>query len=211
MTTELIDASPYRGWDSFIPYVNPYCMGVPAEIIGLNCREAAIEFTERSGILTQSFNVNLQANVNQYPIELDKCYRFIALKSVCSASGIRYAPNYPPHCCSLNGFTFFWDNDAIVISPTPFEDEEDALTVSIVVSINRDALYCPEELYQDYLDAIKYGALTRILEMNNQVWHDQGGAIQYKAAFQREVNRARIRVEKSKIRGPLKMRARRFV
>lgn len=211
MTEELIDTFTRRGWDSFVPYINPSCLGVPAEIIGLSARDSAIEFTERTGILKQEITLDFQANVQEYPIEVDGCYNFLALHRVCTPSGIVYAPNHSPHCCRTGGYTFFYDSESLIISPVPVEDEAKAAKITITVSIKRDALYCPEIIYERYVDAVKYGALSKILNMNGHPWFDSGGAIIYRKMFKNEVNRARLREERSMIRGPMIATAKRFV
>jgi hypothetical protein len=209
--TQLIDTIPVRGWDSFIPYTQPATMGIPAEIVYHNIRLAGIHFSEQTGILTQKHVVSLQADVDEYPIDVHGCARFLALRKVCYRGQIRYCPAYEPRCCEVSGNKFWVEDGFLRIVPTPSYDEEDALEYEIAVALTHDAVGIPEEFYQDWVETIVAGAIARILSIPGQAFTDYGGSRMYEAKYMQGVRSARYRREASRIRGPMHMVARRFV
>jgi hypothetical protein len=191
--------------------MQPACMGIPAELLVHNIRLAAIEFTEYSGILTQTYLVDLQKDVTEYPIDVYDCMRFIALRKVCYGEQTRYCPAYEPKCCSIGGNTFWYQDGALRIGEAPAYDEPEALTVEIVVAVSQDSCFMPEELYQDWAEPIAMGAIARCLMIAGQPFYDANSARLFEFKFKQGKVNARQRVERSRIRGPMKIAARRFV
>lgn len=211
MPCEIISAQTNRGWDSLIPYMQPACMGIPVEILVHNIRLAAIEFTEKSGWFSQVYSVDLQKDVSEYPIDVYDCMRFIAMRKVCYRGQTSYCPEHTPRCCSVGGNKFWVENDALQISPLPAYDEAEALTVEIVVALTQDTCYLPESLYQEWAETIANGAIARVLTIPGQMFSDPMSARLFGFSFKKGIGDARSRVERSKIRGPYKIKARRFV
>ena len=207
----LIDQLPVRGWDSFIPYTQPATMGIPAEVVYDNIRRTGIHFSEQTGLLSQKDILDLQANVDEYPIAVRGCARFLALRKVCYRNEIRYCPAHEPRCCTVGGNKFWYEDGYLRISPTPSYDEDEVLEVELAVALTQDAVTVPEEFYQDWADTIAAGAISRILAIPGQAYTDYGGSRLYEFAYRKGLSTARNRREASRIRGPMKMVARRFV
>jgi len=211
MATELIDVRSNRGWDSLVPFTQPSCMGIPHELLIHHLRLSAIEFCERSGWFTQSYLVDLQENVDEYPIDSYDCMRFIALRKVCYNGDTRYCPAYEPNCCSISGNKFWYENGFLRIGMLPIADEPGALRVEIVAAPSQDTCFLPESLYRDWAETIAMGAIARCLSIAGQVFYDLNSARTFEFKFRAGATLARQRVERSRIRGPMKMTARRFV
>lgn len=211
MACEAIDIRTQRGWDSLIPFVQPACLGVPADLIVHNLRLSAIEFTVWTGWFTQKYLVDLQANVGEYPIDVYDCMRFLALRKVCYNQQIRYCPAYEPRCCEVSGNKFWFDDGQLMVRPLPAYDEPEALEVEIVVALTQDTCYLPESLYLEWAEPIAAGAIARCLKIPGQPFTDMAGSVLYEREFTKGKVRAKQQVERSRIRGPMKMVARRFV
>lgn len=211
MACEQINAQPQRGWDSLIPYMQPACMGIPVDMLIHNIRLAAIEFSERTGVYTQQYLVDLQKDVTEYPIDVIDCYRFIALKKVCYNGQINYSSAFSPHCCSMAGNKFWYENESLNISFAPSYDDDEALRIEIVVALTQDSCFMPESMYQDWAEWIAAGAIQRVLEIPGQPFTDYDAARLYAMKFAKGKRDCKYRVERSRIRGPMKMIARRFV
>lgn len=126
----LIDQLPVRGWDSFIPYTQPATMGIPAEVVYDNIRRTGIHFSEQTGLLVQKDVLDLQANVDEYPIAVRGCTRFLALHKVCYKNEVRYCPAHEPRCCNVGGNKFWYEDGFLRISPIPSYDEDEVLEVT---------------------------------------------------------------------------------
>lgn len=212
MACEIIDTfAGDRGWDSLVPFMHPACMGIPVELQIHNLRLAAIEFTEYSGWLTQSYVLDLQENVGEYPIRPYNCMRFIALQKVCYGGHTRYAPAHEPRCCDIGGNKFWYENGQLQVRPLPIVDEPRALTVEFVVALSQDTGTLPETLYNNWAETIAMGAIARCMLIANQPFYDPNSARLFEHKFKAGKVLARQRVERSRIRGPMKMVARRFV
>lgn len=211
MALELIDVRSNRGWDSVVPYMQPSCMGIPYELMIHQIRLSAIEFCEKSSWFTQKYLVDLQENVDEYPIDSFDCMRFIALRKVCYRGETRYCPAYEPKCCSIGGNKFWFDDGFLRISPLPVYDEPESLEVEIIAAPGQDSCFMPESLYRDWVEPIAMGAISRCLTIPGQIFFDAASARLFEHRFRTGITTARQRVERSRIRGPMKMTAQRFV
>src|SRR6516225_4403258 len=61
-----IDPTSCISWDALFPYVLPYTLGVPDELMAHHIRLSCIEFCRRSGILHDENVFDLQTNVLEY-------------------------------------------------------------------------------------------------------------------------------------------------
>jgi hypothetical protein len=182
--------------DKFVPHVLAFAIGdestgaLPENAAKSFIRNAAFNFAERTGIITQEITLDLQCGLCDYPIEVSTCETII---------GVKHAKlgNFESEDCGCSwnwgGIHFTFDDDVLRIHPAPTKDIEDGLRLTLIVAPSKDACDIDATLYNKWHDAIVNGALSEIHMMTNQPWSSVSRADYRRRLFEDAVSRATIR------------------
>lgn len=72
----------------------------------------------------------------------------------------------------------------------------DAIDVTVAIKPTRDATQVYDRVYQDYLDEIVHGSLSRLMAMKTKDWSDPELSLYYKNLYETARGRAKIAVAK---------------
>jgi hypothetical protein len=210
-------------YDEFLPYVLQYVPDA-SDFIALNAiKSAAIEFCEKT--LVWQYNVpamdinNGQSNyvvatpsdtkmvvpVQAYfntnllipkgPDELANIYRMGDYQQ------IQGAPQY------ITRIT----KPEVTLVPTPFVTQPATLYLRVALAPTRDSEEIGSEMFEQYVEAIAWGARARLMAQPRQDYSDRAGAIEALKMFRYEINRIRMQVNKGLTRGSPKVEFQRWV
>lgn len=183
--------------------------GVPPEIAVFHLRKATIELCERSHVWSQVVEIDAQAGVADYYIELPDGAKVVAVKSVhigdCCLTPIR-----GDLCgCSCHPGFRVEGMDTLWV-PQVLDDEEQAIRVNVVCKPGQDSCEFPDELYEDWSDVIADGAAARCFSMPKTDWFSAGMVTLYMKKFGVGLVRAKNKRVLQRTTGPLLMVGARF-
>lgn len=182
--------------EDFLPHILIHTAGtdesgsLPKEAALSFIRNAAIQFADKSGVLTQKIYVDLQCGLSEYPIETADCETII---------GVKYA-KYREHEASDCGCSWSWGSvsftfhdDVLSIHPAPTNDAQGGLEVEVVLTPNREACELDAQFFDKWHDAIVHGALSEIHSMPGQPWSSVTRADYRNRRFHEEISRFSVR------------------
>lgn len=200
--------------EEFLPYAEVQAPNAPAEMVAHYIRTAAIHLCNKSAILKEHLKIDVQANVQDYCIDLDTCD--LHLRSVIEVcyhgrrlTGLDRMP-CDGECVRGSSFYFRKPNN-LYIWPAPTEDCDNALTVHAVMQPGQDACKLPRVLYDEYAEILGDGAASRLLLVKGADWYDPQAAGIYLRRFTQGVRTAKIEAERNYVQGPQYMKARRWL
>lgn len=182
--------------DKFVPHVLAFAIGnetsgaLPESAAKSFIRNAAFNFAERTGIITQTIKVDLQCGLSEYPLDVSSCETIIGVKHA------RFGDFESEECgrfWSWGGVDFTFDDDVLTIYPAPTKDMDEGLELTLIVAPNKDACDIDATLYNKWHDAIVNGALSEIHLMTNQPWSSVSRADYRRRLFEDAISRATIR------------------
>lgn len=175
---------------------------IPENVAESFIRNSAISFAEKTGILTEKININLQCGLSEYPIEASDCNTVIGVKSA------KMGDWASEDCgCSWNWgeVQFQMIDDLLKIYPAPNDDIENGLQLEVVVIPNRDACELDAQLYDKWFDAIVNGALAELHMLPSRHFSSTTRGDYRKRMFNEDVGRATMRRVLEGNRKPLRM------
>jgi len=210
-------------YDEFLPYVLQYVPDA-SDFIALNAiKSAAIEFCEKTliwqynvpamGIINGQNNyvvatpsdtkmvVPVQAYFNtnllipKGPDELAEIYRMGDYQQ------IQGAPQY------ITRIT----KPEVVLVPTPYVTQPAILYLKVALAPTRDSEEISSEMFEQYAEAIAWGARARLYAQPRQDYTDRAASIEALKMFRYEINRIRMQVTKGLTRGSPRVEFQRWV
>lgn len=202
-----IDPDSCLSWDTLLPYVLPFTVGVPDEVALQAIRQSCIEFCRRSGVLHDENYVDLQAYVHDYPLETSCDYEIVRIYEVVAPTMlVSFRPSihkmrFP---WKFGPFTFYVQQpNLIYISNPPQEDIPKGLEVEFIVQPRQDSCTLDNYLYESWAEGISNGAIARILRMPKTPWFDMGASREYNRLYMNDLTRARTAVDLNFGSGPV--------
>ena len=198
-----IDPNATLSWDALFPYVLPYVLGVPNELMAHNIRLSAIEFCRRSGILHDENTFEMQAGVSDFFLTTICDYEIVRIVevSMCGCYHFRPTLHKPMNNCFCGPYGFWMENvDVLHLSkpfpgfqtqPQPNNPANKHLRVEFVVQPKQDGCTLDNYLYEYWAEGIAYGAIHRLMMIPNVKWFNPQLAQAYQLKFRNEIVRAR--------------------
>jgi hypothetical protein len=208
-------------WSDFFDYVLPWLPGISQDMAAQHIRNAAIEFCDESGIADyDSEPIVLEAGEPRYDMSLAGAdYNVARIRAayidknpinptyldLLAASGV----NWKEH--TGTPYLYFQpDPLTIQVYPTPEKDGEE-LTFTYTLRPNRDSVGVEDFIFERYVEAIAYGAITRAASMPNKPWTNDKLALEHRIMFRNAINDGKVEVNKSFTRARLQVKLKRRV
>lgn len=99
----------------------------------------------------------------------------------------------------------------VLLVPIPSDNATGALHIKTALAPTRDSSEIDSEIFEQYAEAIAWGARARLLAQPRQDYSDKTGAIEAQKMFKYEINRCRMQVTKGLTRGSPRVEFQRFV
>ena len=206
----------------FYPQLLPHAPGAPDPLLDQALLDSAQEFCRDTTIWRQQLDdITVRAGVGTYDLPLPAKTRSVLILSAKSGSGwLR-----PMRTASLPDSNIGWresqanralyfvsdDPSTITLVPVPSEREVRAIThLWVALAPANNATELPTILYDDFLQAIAYGArmfLHRLPKRDQYDWVDPSSALYYEELFRRAKGEAKIRAVKNFQSGPIYARS----
>lgn len=225
--------------DAILPYVLPNCVALPEEMAMDYGRRAYIEFARRSGGIVKNLVCDIQEGVQDYPLEPPDGYIISRINAVAIAKWGRISPTLDWNnsvCCgkdigysggSMNGsygygpnrwnascgpYRFHMDGyDCLVLHLSPKQDCVNGLLVEVSLQPLQEVCYFDGDFFERWVEGISWGALSKAMLLTNTDWYNPELSARYDKKFSNEIQRARHKFDLNNSRGPMTMRAKRFV
>ena len=205
MTCDIIDNCRTRDFADFLPVV-VLAANVDHEIATYFVRDAAIAFCERSKVLRQTIEVELQGCVEN-PIIEPSCpdLRIVYIHQVC---GRVVRTNEP--CCRWGPCAVIYEGGStLTLSPPPSaRDELKPLPVTVSLAPTRESCALPEILYERHRETIEAGALAKLHRIHGTPAFDVNLSRIYEDKFTAGITAAGLDRLTGYSLGPFRMRSR---
>jgi hypothetical protein len=223
-----INANSHLSWDALTPYILPWVLGAPEELLMAQARLACIELCRRSGILHDENHIDLQKGVTEYFLTTLCDYQIVRTYEVTMLNQWTFRPTIdkplrrnggPFNSVGYYGtswwcgpYGFYMPNvDVVQITPATQQDFPLGLRVEFIVMPKQDGCTLDNYLYENFAEGIAAGAISRLKKIKGTNWYDPPGALDYERAFQKEITRARGIVDMNFTSGSVMMQAERWV
>lgn len=205
-----IDPNKPLSWDALQPYIIPWVLGCPPEVVNAQARLSAIEFCRRSGILHDENYFDLQKGVQTYYLSTVCDYQVLRTYECSMLNQWAFRPTLAKPMRNAGGpfnsvgywgtswwcgpYGFYMESPSVIrITPATQQDYPQGLRVEFVVCPTQDGCVLDNYLYEYWAEGIAAGAISRIKMMKGEsiTWYDPQGAKDYMIRFTNEMNRAR--------------------
>lgn len=195
-------------WDRFHEYVMPSVQGCPVAMVNTAIRSACAEFCEKSHIWKQeSIDNDVIENVYLYsfapPIgsKVVTPYRVAIYDRELYPTDLETLEHTNPKWRDteeeLPKEYFLVTDNTIRLIGKPSKSMEASLTAGVVLKPSRDATSCPSFLYDDWVEVIAAGALSKLLAMRGKIWAQEALVPFYDRIFRAGIARAKSKSSKS--------------
>lgn len=194
-----------RPIEDFLPHILIHTAGndesgaLPKEAALSFIRNAAIQFADKTGLLTKVIYVDLQCGLSSYPIDVNN-------ETIIGVKRAKYKEFESFDCgCSWSWghVSFSFNDDVLSIHPAPTSDVERGLEVEVVLTPTRDACDLDAQFYDKWHDAIVDGALSEIHGMSGFPWSSVTRSDFRNRKFHEEISRYTVRKTLGGRREPL--------
>lgn len=193
----------------FEDFVVSYAQDAPSVVLQHAIRETVVKFMRETRVATDTYCINAQCGVTDYVVEMPDCSKLVAIENVEPDGGVwggfRQFRNLPN--------PWAWNKDdrfpVVIFGFSPREDAVFHVTYSW--TINRDGCDVPDFIYEEWMDAIKFGAAAELLAMPNQEWTNPQLAHMFADKYREERAAAKARKWHNYTQGPISMFAPSFL
>jgi hypothetical protein len=204
----------YVPLSQFVPYIRPYVLKAPDDIMQHFVRVAAIEFCRDVKVLKRRVHIDSVANVSDYVIDIEDDYRVVAVNKVSEPESgeLPLMTTLPttPYQWAPRGHYFSPPRD-LYLFPTPNHDCDDYYEVELFVQPGQDTCNLDLVLYDSFAEQISFGAMARLLLVKEGEWYDPRQALYYETKFSRAKGAAKTMASRNYSTAPLIAKARRWV
>jgi len=209
--------------EQFLPEVMQYVPDVP-EIIALDAiRNAAIEFCERTRYLQADLSpVPLVANQAEYIVPVPAYMKFVDIVEA-YVDNVLLIPRASEEIARVYRHTDWRTAEGqpyyitritypkVQLVPYFTEVNGQTLNMRVALAPTRDASEVDQELYEQFLEYIAFGARGRLYGTPKQPYFDRTAASDYMRMFRHGINEVRTRVNKGLTRTSNRVEFQRFV
>lgn len=210
-------------FEQFLPEVVQYVPDVP-EFVAINAiRNACIEFCEKSRYWqTDIPAVPLQSNVAEYTVQVPPESKFVDIVEA-YADEVLLIPKSSEELARIYRYTDWRtvqgmpayitrvNYPTVQVVPYLASATGQELSMRVALAPTRDATEIDEEIYEQFLEYISYGARGRLYSTPKQPYYDKNAAMDYTRMFRAGINEARTRVNKGLSRTSGRIEFQRFV
>lgn len=208
--------------DLFFPSVQPHAPNCPTPTLRNAIRESAIEFCEKSLVITVMLTpIPLVDATQSYAITPPEFMRMVEiteifgpqlpLTPVTMRQMIELYPNWQTAQGNVPAYYMMLDSASVTVVPIPTNPPADyQITPRIAVAPTMTAAVVHDDLYNRFSRAIAHGAKYRLKSMTNQPWSDPKGAVDDYAFYRNEIDDARIEVMRMRTAGSMAVAPVRF-
>lgn len=207
----------------FMPRIEPLLLAAPRPLLEQALVDCAIDFCERTLVVQRVLDpVPTQVGVAEYELDLEQD------TTLASVLNVWYGPRllrnvvqqaqervqaYPAHADQTLGTpvqAHVLDPAAVRIFPAPQTDPQ-PLVLRVAVRPQRRARSLPDELFEDWAEAMVYGTIARVAVIPGQAFTNADLAAAAGASYAHWLTEARPQASTGRIRGNLRVRALPFV
>jgi hypothetical protein len=216
-----------KALDLFLPFVLPYAMGCPEVSAQRALVDSAIEFCEKSLLVRATLTpVSLVAGTYTYTpavptheamvMPVGVWFKGAELAPV-AADAIRnpqaFASSIPDVTAETGDPREFFALTAgqLGLYPIPDTTESGVLLVRAALRPTRAATELEDVLFNDWVEAIAAGAMSRLMRSHGQPFTDPVEGARRAMEFYQAINRARIEGSRGRVRADLAVRMRPLV
>jgi hypothetical protein len=185
-------------WDALLPYVHPYAVGAPPELVLHHIRLSAIELCRRSGIVHDVVQYDLQQGVQDYQLNTDCNYNIVRIKRVTVDGRWDYTPVTAKLPAGIGAYLYQMTSPTMIhLRRPPNKDNPKGLEVETVVAPKQDSGVLDNYLYEMWAEGIAAGAIQRCLLIPQTNWYDPKLAAEYGLRFRKELSRCRAEADRA--------------
>lgn len=159
----------YEPYTSFLDYVLPHVIGVPAVTAERVIRDVVIDFCDESKIYTQTLDASfVPMGGLEFELELPPNTKLAGVNKLTLEDG-----------AVLDPLRHFVVKQNVVELMQPMTMEGRVLAF-VSLKPSRHSTSCPAFLYEDWVEVISYGAQAMLFNMVNEEWYNpRAAAAQY--------------------------------
>lgn len=214
MVNDLSDTLPI---ETFYTFVRPLVGAeVPDALLSHTVQEAAVWFAQESRVLVDTIVVRLQRHVRDYALRIPP-HQFLLGPDLRRRDDSHFRYDWGNY---FFGASFTHNRGRAQINrdgPFPvlvFTDEPDApgeREFRYQYAPRRDHAVLPREIYEQWMEPVKYKAACEIMRVPGEAWGNAKRALEYELLAQRGMTNARRRVAMDYQSRDPKIRGREFV
>jgi hypothetical protein len=210
-------------YDEFLPYVTQYVPDAGEFIIIDAIKQAAIEFCEKTFVWQYTIPaMDIVNGQNTYVMPTPPDTKSVGPVQVYYDKNL-LIPKGPDELADIYRMGDWQQLDGhpqyvtrmikpeIILVPKPNESMPAWLHIKTALAPTRDSTEIDSEIFEQYAEAIAWGARARLLAQPRQDYSDKAGSIEALKMFRYEINRCRMQVTKGLTRNSPKVEFQRFV
>lgn len=202
--------------EDFHTFIRPLAGDVPSLVLDHSLQEGIIRFCHESRILVGHTGIQFQRGVRDYLLDIPPDRYMIAPDFTRGRRDFRNPADYffadifgPGRC---NHAFRDGPNPVIEFEFSPaFNGECRIKTIEYSWQPVRDFCEVPAELYNQWMDGVKYCSLAELFDMPGNEWSSQSRAARYRTMAEVQIGKARQRKLANFSHGVLRMKGRPFV
>jgi hypothetical protein len=210
-------------YEDFLPYVTQYIPDVSEFVAVAAIRSACIEFCEKT--LFWQYNVPgipSVANQASYVVQTPSDTKMVVMISAYFNTNL-LIPKGPDELARIYRMGDWQQvtgtpqyitriiKPEVRLVPTPYDAQTGTLYLRVALAPTRDSTEIDSEIYEQWAEAIAWGARARIYSNTRQDYTDKNAAVEATKMFKYEINRARMQVTKGLTRSSPQVEFQRFV
>lgn len=210
-------------YDDFLPYVLQYVPDASEMVAVAAIRNACIEFCEKTYIWQYTLPVmDIVANQANYVMQTPDGTKSVGPIQVYYDVNLMI-PKGPDELANIYRMGDWQQitgrpqyvtriiKPEIQLVPIPYLDDPQKLHVKTALAPTRDSTEIDSEIYEQWVEAIAWGARARLLAQPRQDYTDKQGSVDALKMFRYEINKAKMQMNKGQVRGSPKVEFQRWV
>ena len=210
-----------KAWATLYDYVLPDVPGCPTAVADQALREAAIEFYDRSGIVTfENAPVTVVDGTATYGLTAPAGYTVARVQEMFMGD-LRLVPvdlarlsQMYIHWQSITGAPQYYiqeTTDTFRLVPEPDQNFTDTIVATVVIVPSRASTQIAEDwVWENYAPVIAAGALARLTRMQQKPWMDLQRSVAFEGDFRRGWMSAKDQSDRGGSGAPLQVRLKRI-
>ena len=200
-------------YEEFLPYVLQYVPDASEMVATEAIKNACIEFCEKTYIWQYVIPpIGVVANQSNYVMPTPDGTKSVGPIQVYYDTSL-LIPKSPDELADIYRMGNWQDltgrpqyvtriiKPEVVLVPTPYENVPATLYIRTALAPTRDSTEIDSEIFEQWAEAIAWGARARLLAQDRQDYYDKQGSIDAAKMFNYHINRARIQMNKGITRG----------
>lgn len=209
-------------YSKFLPEVMQYVPGVPEFVAENAIKQACIEFCERTRFWQENLDSQLTLkSTADYEIDAPTGVKFVDIVEAWY-NDVLLIPKSTEELTRIYRYTDWRTVESdpqyitrinpteVILVPMPVKTGG-ALKIRAALAPTRDSTMVYDQLYEQYLEYIAYGARARLYNSPKQPYFDKSSAAEFEGKFRAAIAEVRARVNKGLSRSAVQVEFARFV